>query len=186
MRKRNNSIVGYSIVFIISFCIICGTLAAATLMVNTSAAPAQILDTPLPLEIIIAQTSSAAQTQTMQAMPPTSLPTATLIPPIEVLPTSTVFIFELQTTVAQPTEFIFSTNTPFSLATQPLQTIQIIQATQPIQSEACSCSIDYNCPDFSSHTAAQTCFDYCKSKGYGDVHGLDRDDDNLACEDTNY
>ena len=37
----------------------------------------------------------------------------------------------------------------------------------------------YNCGDFSTHAEAQEVFEGC---GSGDVHGLDRDNDGLACE----
>ena len=47
----------------------------------------------------------------------------------------------------------------------------------------CSCSGDeYNCSDFSSHNAAQQCYEYCISQGAGDIHGLDGDDNGSACE----
>jgi len=47
----------------------------------------------------------------------------------------------------------------------------------------CSCSSNsLNCGDFSSHWAAQRCFDYCwQQRGY-DVHRLDSDGDGDACE----
>ena len=53
------------------------------------------------------------------------------------------------------------------------------------QSAVCSCSGDvYNCDitDFASRSQAQSCFNYCKSQGVGDVHELDRDNDGIACE----
>jgi len=37
----------------------------------------------------------------------------------------------------------------------------------------------YNCADFSTHAEAQSVFEFC---GGGDIHGLDRDNDGLACE----
>lgn len=47
----------------------------------------------------------------------------------------------------------------------------------------CDCSGDvYNCGDFANHTQAQTCHNYCVSVGRGDVHKLDRDNDDVACE----
>ncbi len=47
----------------------------------------------------------------------------------------------------------------------------------------CDCSTDkFNCPDFSDVGAAQGCFDYCQAIGRGDIHGLDGDNDGLACE----
>ncbi len=42
----------------------------------------------------------------------------------------------------------------------------------------------YNCADFSPESAAQQLFDYCVSLGYGDIHGLDFDNDNIACEEN--
>ena len=49
----------------------------------------------------------------------------------------------------------------------------------------CKCSGNlYNCPDFSSHVKAQACYNYCKSKGYGDVHKLDANKDGVACENS--
>ena len=39
--------------------------------------------------------------------------------------------------------------------------------------------VDKDCGDFSTHAQAQTFFD---SAGPGDPHGLDRDEDGLACE----
>jgi hypothetical protein len=49
----------------------------------------------------------------------------------------------------------------------------------------CSCTANtYNCStrDFSSVAEAQTCFDFCRSQGFGDVHDLDRNEDGRACE----
>ena len=49
----------------------------------------------------------------------------------------------------------------------------------------CNCSgPDLDCKaDFNTHAAAQACYDYCVSQGFGDVFGLDgNDNDGLACE----
>jgi micrococcal nuclease len=47
----------------------------------------------------------------------------------------------------------------------------------------CDCSGDiYECPDFSTQTEAQACYEYCKSLGLGDIHLLDGDSDGIACE----
>jgi len=40
----------------------------------------------------------------------------------------------------------------------------------------------YNCWDFTTQPEAQAVFDYCWDLGFGDVHGLDADDDGVACE----
>ena len=59
-------------------------------------------------------------------------------------------------------------------------------AVTPPQQEGqvCDCSEDtYSCQDdFATRNEAQTCLDYCRSLGFGDVHHLDRDNDNVACE----
>jgi micrococcal nuclease len=47
----------------------------------------------------------------------------------------------------------------------------------------CNCGgLDLDCSDFGSHSAAQTCFDYCRSQSYGDVFRLEGDNDGSACE----
>ena len=47
----------------------------------------------------------------------------------------------------------------------------------------CNCTgPDLNCDDFATQEEAQRCYDYCVSQGYGDVFGLDRDSDGIACE----
>jgi hypothetical protein len=58
------------------------------------------------------------------------------------------------------------------------------QPPPPTEASAiCSCSGDlYNCGDFGTHNAAQACFNYCVSIGAGDIHGLDRNNDGMACE----
>lgn len=45
------------------------------------------------------------------------------------------------------------------------------------------CNSDiYNCSDFSTHSEAQSAHDYCMSEVGFDIHGLDQDDDGVACE----
>lgn len=58
-------------------------------------------------------------------------------------------------------------------------------STEPGSSDNTPCNCDgsdLNCEDFSSHKSAQACYDYCTSKGFGDVFGLDHDNDANACE----
>jgi beta-lactamase superfamily II metal-dependent hydrolase len=55
--------------------------------------------------------------------------------------------------------------------------------TTPTPATVCDCSYNrYNCGDFSTHDEAQACYDYCISMGKGDIHGLDSDNDGIACE----
>ncbi|MBV7329181.1 excalibur calcium-binding domain-containing protein [Chloroflexi bacterium TSY] len=39
-----------------------------------------------------------------------------------------------------------------------------------------------NCPNFSSQSEAQACYSYCLAETGQDIHGLDRDNDGIACE----
>jgi len=178
-RKSNTGLIAIVSTFLCVICCACifviFALSGGDILSTPTPAPIQVLDTPLPIPTIIALTYSAARTQTAMVSSPVPLSTATLAPPIENIPTATIFIFQLQTNVAQPTEYIYSTNTPFSLATQ---------STIPPQSAVCSCSGNtLNCGDFSTHSQAQACYNYCVSLGLGDVHDIDGNDkDGLACE----
>ena len=63
----------------------------------------------------------------------------------------------------------------------PLPVVQPTATYAPVA--VCSCSGNiYNCGDFSTHNAAQNCYEYCISQGAGDIHRLDGDDDGSACE----
>lgn len=111
------------------------------------------------LSILIAQTSSAAQTQTMISAPFTFTPfsyfTATYMPPATLAPTWTPI----------------PTNTLLVLPTQ--ETISGDPNSQ------CVCTQDvYNCGD----PLEQICFNYCNAAGYGDIHRLDGDNNGLACD----
>lgn len=47
----------------------------------------------------------------------------------------------------------------------------------------CECTANiYNCKNFRTQREAQACFESCRSRGNGDVHWLDGDDDGIACE----
>ncbi len=53
--------------------------------------------------------------------------------------------------------------------------------------EPCACGgADLSCHDFSSRQAAQACFDYCQSKGMGDIFQIDGDQNGRACELARY
>jgi len=77
---------------------------------------------------------------------------------------------------------------PPSQTPLPTKTLVVLFPTQPPASggggnAVCSCAGDtLNCSDFSSHSAAQACYNYCISQGAGDIHRLDRDHDGSACE----
>ncbi len=55
--------------------------------------------------------------------------------------------------------------------------------TKETSEPSCNCSGNiYNCPDFSTHSEAQSLYQCCMAKVGFDVHGLDRDKDGSACE----
>lgn len=71
----------------------------------------------------------------------------------------------------------------FFLFILPVGFNSLVDAATPGASKTCDCSGNhYNCADFATNSEAQSCYDYCKSKGKGDVHRLDADDDGLVCE----
>ena len=56
-------------------------------------------------------------------------------------------------------------------------------STGTMSNGVCDCSNDkYNCGDFSTHALAQACYDYCIAQGKGDIHRLDADQNDKACE----
>jgi beta-lactamase superfamily II metal-dependent hydrolase len=78
-----------------------------------------------------------------------------------------------------------STPKPTPIKTQSPVYVAPVQVAAPVSpsSGPCNCNgPDKNCGDFSSHSAAQACFDYCKNQGYGDCFKLDKDANGLACE----
>jgi len=40
----------------------------------------------------------------------------------------------------------------------------------------------YDCRDFPTQVAAQACLEACRDRGMGDIHRLDADRDDIACE----
>ncbi len=176
-RKSNTGFVTVIVSFLCVLCVGCSILGLVLsnggILTIPTPTPLQVQDQSISIPTIIALTFSAANAQTAAASSPTPLASATFAPSLDTVPTATIFIFDLQTSVAQPTDLPFSTNTPFVLATQPPSS----------GGEVCSCSGGLDCKDFSTHNQAQACFEYCRSLGYGDVHGLDgNDQDGLACE----
>ncbi len=61
--------------------------------------------------------------------------------------------------------------------------VVVVSPPNPPVSSPCNCGgSDLNCSDFQAQAEAQACFDYCRSRGYGDVFRLDGDNDGIACE----
>ena len=177
-----NKFLKYSVAIIVSLCCVCATGILGITIFSGS-----ILSTPTPQTLLpqssfsttVAQTASVAQTQTMLAIPPAPLVSATLAPLIEIPATATIFIFDLQTQVAQPTQFIFSTDTPFTLPTQ------IIQQTQPPSGNNCEPAYPDVCITGNPRLSC------ANLRPLGIFHfrvippdplGYDRDNDGIGCE----
>src|SRR5688572_26013570 len=137
--------------------LICQSVFCVSVITTPSSTSTPTLDMKV-LNDRAMETACGRYTQTAAALPSnTETPTATLPPPTETqtpLPTQSLIVF--------PTATLFIVALP----------------TQGPQSAVCSCSGDsLNCSDFSSHSSAQSCFDYCISQGRGDIHGLDANND---------
>jgi hypothetical protein len=147
-----------------------------------------------PVSIALTMTPQATETKYSTPLSTyTPYPTSTKTP----IPTDTPlfpdYFFPTKTSTPEPTETHTIVPTPENTLTatpSPSET----PTTVPTATEKptgvppfslCTCMGDtLNCPvlkDLGSN-AAQQCFDYCVSEGYGDIHGLDDDDDSLACE----
>lgn len=91
--------------------------------------------------------------------------------------------------VASPTP-MSTVITPIPVKTAQQVSAPVVSAklTQvPSSPQVCDCSSNkYNCngkgTPLPNGVTYQQCYDYCKSQGKGDVHGLDRDNDGSACE----
>lgn len=140
--------------------------------------------------VILPPPPTATPWATVTAIPTaTPPPVPTPIPPTIVLaatPPPTLYI--VTATVPPLVTPYLVTATPNPLATPYVVTATPFPTPIPLltgQVLLCACVADlYNCPDFSSSSAAQACFAFCVSQGAGDIHQLDRDKDGLACESS--
>ena len=136
----------------------------------------------MPMPVAVAPIPVRA-TATPQPMEATSTPTLAVTNTLT--PTSTLAVTNTPTftPTLTPTVTNTSTSTPTPTPTPTNTATATATPTQP--AAVCDCSGNvYNCEDFRTLAiAAQDCYDYCKSLGYGDVHDLDRDNDGIACED---
>lgn len=107
-----------------------------------------------------------------------------MLPTVTMPPTATLSVFELETMNALAT---YNAN--------PTPTIQLIifptsngEIYIPPSDGVCSCSDDtLSCKDFSSQNAAQACYNYCVTNGYGDIHRLDQGGQpGVVCETYGY
>lgn len=185
-RRKINTNTGIITLAVVFTCAMCCTVGIFVNLLGLDPITSTSAPTPLPadsLPTIIVKTAQAAQTQTNAVSGPapsaTVAPTETLTitPATTIDVTSTIFIFEMQTSAAAENLITFEVNTPFTLATQPSS------QNNPV----CSCNGNtYNCKDFSSHSSAQECYEYCISQNTGDIHRLDGDNDGIACENESY
>jgi len=165
VMKTTRKVLNYLIAVIVSLCCVCliFVLAVASSDSTISTPTPQV---QMPIEQIIANTAAAAQTQTYAVASP--------------VPSFTSFDYTTPSAIFQAT--LAPTWTP-----EPTATSFIL--TYPTQSSGssgavCSCAEDtLNCKDFPSQSAAQACYNYCVSNGYGDIHRLDQGGQpGVACE----
>lgn len=173
-KKASGGILFNSLMLIVSLIFLCIIIICCIGLLFTNSEGGTSTPTPeaqIPIQQIIVMTSNAAQQQTMVAGSPVPFATTTPAPLIEIPSTATIFIFNLQTDVARPTAFAYSTNTPFILATAP-----------PSSGGGNNNNFDSNgdgkvtCADFQTQAAAQQAY----NAGYIKLDGNDKD--GKACE----
>jgi micrococcal nuclease len=70
---------------------------------------------------------------------------------------------------------------PETPSVTPTLDLTASQTPQPVAG-ACNCQgPDLDCADFATRADAQTCYNYCKKLGFGDIFLIDVDHDGLAC-----
>ncbi len=166
---KKNKFLFYLFAILSSFCLIC-LVAVIAIESGPEIMSTQTLQVQMPIEQIIINTAAAAQTQTYAVASP--------------IPSFTPFEYTTPSAFFQPT--LAPTWTP-----EPTATLFIL--TYPTQSSGssgavCSCTDDtLSCKDFPSQNAAQACYNYCVSNGYGDIHRLDQGGQSgVVCEDYDY
>lgn len=79
-----------------------------------------------------------------------------------------------------------ATNTPVpatATATPTATSTPTLTPTATVVPGPCECTSDlYNCSDFDTQPEAQACFDYCLDITGRDIHRLDQNNNNVACE----
>lgn len=124
-------------------------------------------------------------TKTAQYILTQNAPTETLRPTKTIRPTNTLKPTKIPATRPALIEFtptntlqVFPSSTPTRLVIKPTFTPDAGSGVP-----GCGCTgRDLDCPDFANRRAAQKCFDYCVSKGFGDIYHLDQDKDGRVCE----
>ncbi len=132
-------------------------------------------------------TPSATWTPTRTNTPTqTWTPTITLTPTITWTPSNTPTKTAIATNTKIPTKTTAPTNTRMPTATTgPVVVVPPGGGTGGgsgsggTGNAGCDCARDYNCSDFTTHAAAQSCYVSCGGNNWS---GLDRDNDGNACE----
>jgi hypothetical protein len=162
MKKLSKRKIIAGVLGSIALCCICFVVFAIIYSV-TPAGRAAATD-----RAIIKQTTAAAPTYT-------STPTKTPKPSQTPRPTNTIE----PTQTPRPT-----TNTPRATWTKiPTQTPTPTPLLPATSTPICNCNQDYNCSNFSTHSAAQTCFNFCGGSDKFNWSRLDGNDhDGKVCE----
>jgi len=137
--------------------------------------------TLLAFLLIIGCSSSSDKSTTS-----TTIPTKTYTVVTTVTPSQALTHVPMATTTNALTMIttVVPTKTPRQTVTMPPEKLTTATTTSR-GTGVCDCSGNlYNCDDFATQASAQACYDYCKSQGKGDIHGLDANKDGSACENN--
>jgi hypothetical protein len=152
--------------------------ATATQSVRVIAVPTRTL-APSVTEVIATDTAVPTLAPSPTAIPATDTATpqlASTVPPTDMpAPTAApTLVPATSTPVPAPTEAPVATAVPATV--QP--------TTAPVAQAPCNCNgPDLNCPNFTTHAAAQACWEYCGGKAGGpDPFKLDGNGDGVACQ----
>jgi hypothetical protein len=194
---------------ILIWCCVCAsgagvTTAAMTRNQPAAAPPLSEVDSNATIIAMIAntQTASAPLSTVTSAATSTFTPTVTSINSLAASPTATLVPTQTQITTLQPEPGsgppAASTSAPASppapgSSPRPTATL-VVAPTQddadsdgdiPLDGEGpCDCSADlYDCSDFPDQASAQTCYEFCIALDAGDIHALDGDNNDLACQE---
>lgn len=168
MKKSRSTKIVLTITGLISAC--CAIFALSSLFADNNKEDPSAVERNELIQITanvikITETEPIQATNTKIVLP--TLKATSRFPTIAISPTK----LNSRTPLPTNTNFVLPTSTPITRA-QPIDTSVSV----------CNCNIDYDCKNFSTHYAAQTCFNYCGGSTSYNWSRLDADGDGQACE----
>ncbi len=144
----------------------------AMVIALTPTATATRFKTPLPTYTPYPTSTRTPVPTETPIFPDYFFPTFTPVPTLTPAPENTVTLTPMPTDTPLPA----STDVPLPVNTPTLVPTMTLYA-------GCTCESDnLNCGDFETISAAQQCHDFCQSKVFKDIYGLDGDNNGLACD----